>query len=142
MAVAWVREAGVKEAGVVAKMRVVGVVNWVEIAVRMQVGMGEVVGAGAVGVMWVGVRVAVVAVGVVAVGVAGVDARGSARGDRIHLGSYQDALRSCIRPGAIQIKIRFKSKFKLLAGPRPRARCNFKLNYGELKRLKSTRLRS
>ena len=110
-----------KEAGVVAKMRVVGVVNWVEIAVRMQVGMGEVVGAGAVGVMWVGVRVAVVAVGVVAVAVAGVgvgvgvvevegvgvvvvvegvDARGSARGDRIHLGSYQDALRSCIRPGA------------------------------------------
>ena len=105
----------------VAKMRVVGVVNWVEIAVRMQVGMGEVVGAGAVGVMWVGVRVAVVAVGVVAVAVAGVgvevgvvevegvgvvvvvegvDARGSARGDRIHLGSYQDALRSCIRPGA------------------------------------------
>ena len=121
VAVAGVREAGVKEAGVVAKMRVVGVVNWVEIAVRMQVGMGEVVGAGAVGVMWVGVRVAVVAVGVVAVGVAGVgvgvgvgevegvgvvvvvegvDARGSARGDRIHLGSYQDALRSCIRPGA------------------------------------------
>ena len=121
LAVAGVREAGVKEAGVVAKMRVVGVVNWVEIAVRMQVGMGEVVGAGAVGVMWVGVRVAVVAVGVVAVGVAGVgvgvgvgevegvgvvvvvegvDARGSARGDRIHLGSYQDALRSCIRPGA------------------------------------------
>ena len=121
VAVAGVREAGVKEAGVVAKMRVVGVVNWVEIAVRMQVGMGEVVGAGAVGVMWVGVRVAVVAVGVVAVAVAGmgvgvgvvevegvgvvvvvegVDARGSARGDRIHLGSYQDALRSCIRPGA------------------------------------------
>ena len=121
LAVAGVREAGVKEAGVVAKMRVVGVVNWVEIAVRMQVGMGEVVGAGAVGVMWVGVRVAVVAVGVVAVAVAGVgvgvgvvevegvgvvvvvegvDARGSARGDRIHLGSYQDALRSCIRPGA------------------------------------------
>ena len=116
VAVAGVREAGVKEAGVVAKMRVVGVVNWVEIAVRMQVGMGEVVGAGAVGVMWVGVRVAVVAVGVVGVGVGvgvgevegvgvvvvveGVDARGSARGDRIHLGSYQDALRSCIRPGA------------------------------------------
>ena len=121
LAVAGVREAGVKEAGVVAKMRVVGVVKWVEIAVRMQVGMGEVVGAGAVGVMWVGVRVAVVAVGGVAVAVAGVgvevgvvevegvgvvvvvegvDARGSARGDRIHLGSYQDALRSCIRPGA------------------------------------------
>ena len=121
LAVAGVREAGVQEAGVVAKMRVVGVVNWVEMAVRMRVEMGEVVGAGAVGVMWVGVRVAVVAVGVVAVAVAGVgvevgvvevegvgvvvvvegvDARGSARGDRIHLGSYQDALRSCIRPGA------------------------------------------
>ena len=112
VAVAGVRDAGVREAGVVAKMKVVGVVNWVEMAVRMRVEMGEVVGAGAVRVMWVGVRVVEAGVGVevvevvvVEVEVVGVgevevevevDARGSARGDRIHLGSYREALRSCI----------------------------------------------
>jgi hypothetical protein len=96
--VAGVREAGVGEAGVVAEMRVVGVVKRVGMAVLVQMEMRDVGGARAVEVVGVGVGVGVVVVVVVVVEV---EARGSARAAHNRSDSDQEARCSCTGPGAI-----------------------------------------